>query len=419
MDSNNINLKPNDGDRRESINAEEITILDAEISPRRREASETSEASTARKRRRALLSDDEDDGDIMAEADDCEDVRRELQAVRDMIEDLRATTGRVKVNHVKQIEKHIVQINSSVQRIALRNAALKGKLAESSRLGQKQGKLSFAEVAKGNRSQIPPLKGQVGKKTLPQRRHTVFIQPTPESHIIKEKLGETIMKAIDPVKRNLHINSMRKMKNGGISLQMADQEGLDKVLNTKDLEKAGLRIVVPTKRRPRLILYDMPSDISEREGLEAIYGQNGGNLGLESFEELCDKAKLVFKTGPRGKEEVNWVLEVAPELRNRMRKAERLYIMARSCKVLDYIGLSRCYKCQLYGHIAKYCRAEKVTCSHCAEDGHTFADCKNKKDAAKCVVCKVAKRPYDHKADKMCPTYLTQVEAYKNRIDYG
>ena len=411
------NLKLTNMESSESTNAEEVSTLDAEVSPRSRQTSETSEASTARKRRRTLLSDD--DGDVLTEADDCEDIRRELQAVRDVIEELRATTGRVKVYHVKEIEKHMLQINSSVQRIALRNAALKGKLAECNRLESKRGRMSFAEVAKGSKVTIPPLKGQVGKKNLPRTQHTVFIRPISETGIAKEKLKETIIKAIDPVKKKLHINSMRQMRNGGMSLQMADQEGLDKVLGSEDLEKVGLKIAIPAKRRPRVIIYDMPSEIGEREGLEAIYEQNGETLGMRGLEEFQEKAKLIFKTGPRGKTEVNWVLEVAPELRNRLRKAERLFVMTRSCKVLDYISLSRCYKCQLYGHIAKHCKAVKTTCSHCAEEGHTFSECKNKEQVAKCAVCKASKRPYEHKADKKCPAYLAQVEAYKKGIDYG
>ena len=68
---------------------------------------------------------------------------------------------------------------------------------------------------------------------------------------------------------------------------------------------------------------------------------------------MIENTRLVFKTGDRQRQESNWILEVAPEIRNALRRTEKLYITARRCKVLDYINLSKCYNCQAYRHIAK------------------------------------------------------------------
>lgn len=44
----------------------------------------------------------------------------------------------------------------------------------------------------------------------------------------------------------------------------------------------------------------------------------------------------------------------------------------------------QCYKCQKFGHVAKYCRSEADTCSRCGLQGHVQHDCRN---AIKCYHC--------------------------------
>ena len=44
----------------------------------------------------------------------------------------------------------------------------------------------------------------------------------------------------------------------------------------------------------------------------------------------------------------------------------------------------QCFKCQRYGHVAKYCRSEVDICSRCGQQGHVTADCNN---SIKCYHC--------------------------------
>ena len=44
----------------------------------------------------------------------------------------------------------------------------------------------------------------------------------------------------------------------------------------------------------------------------------------------------------------------------------------------------QCFKCQRYGHVAKYCRSEVDICSRCGQQGHVTADCNN---SIKCCHC--------------------------------
>ncbi|KAH8696379.1 hypothetical protein BGW36DRAFT_428396 [Talaromyces proteolyticus] len=59
-----------------------------------------------------------------------------------------------------------------------------------------------------------------------------------------------------------------------------------------------------------------------------------------------------------------------------------------ACQIYDKtVNLQQCFKCQMYKHIAKFCRRQ-LRCAYCAGE-HGSGDCpvKNDRDHAKCVNC--------------------------------
>ena len=86
-----------------------------------------------------------------------------------------------------------------------------------------------------------------------------------------------------------------------------------------------------------------------------------------------------FNTGPKGKENSNWVFEVSPEVRNILIRKRNLYLEWQSCRVLDYTLVTRCFKRQGFRHISKICSKEEVY-SLCAETKLTLRNCPNKEN---------------------------------------
>ncbi|KAG8296518.1 hypothetical protein J6590_055164 [Homalodisca vitripennis] len=66
-------------------------------------------------------------------------------------------------------------------------------------------------------------------------------------------------------------------------------------------------------------------------------------------------------------------------MRNVLRKRERVFVGWTSSRVKDYIDLPRCYKCQRFGDVAKFCNGRKA-CPRCAKD-HDIRECKRTEDA--------------------------------------
>lgn len=126
-------------------------------------------------------------------------------------------------------------------------------------------------------------------------------------------------------------------------------------------------------RLPRMVIYDVPSTCTPEELGRVIRTQNES----VSAEECQVNPK--FKVGKRepGGDSVDWVCEVSLQFRKTVLKAGKLFIGWSRCRVCDFLSISRCYKCQAFGHIAKYCKAEIDTCGKCGQEGHQFKDCLN------------------------------------------
>jgi len=68
----------------------------------------------------------------------------------------------------------------------------------------------------------------------------------------------------------------------------------------------------------------------------------------------------------------------------------------------------RCFNCQKFSHVSKYCRKQQPVCPVCSE-GHKYEDCPNK-DHRKCANC-----GGNHSASyKKCPTYVEMRDILKH-----
>lgn len=249
-------------------------------------------------------------------------------------------------------------------------------------------------------------------------RNVVTVYPAEGTLInTSDQTKERVMGSIKPVTEKLKIRNLRKIRNNGVLIETETREDLTLILKSKKLEEAGLKAGLPNKLLPRIIIYDVPRELGVDSLAEAIHSQNADSMDRQTFSK---EFKLIFKTGNKKKEVVNWVAEVSPCLRKLLISKNRVFVDWRSCNIQDFINLTRCYKCQSFGHIAKYCKATYDTCGHCGEDGHNFGGCPKKDKPEVCVHCKRIKKPDTHSSRaRSCPVYTMALEQYLNKINYG
>lgn len=232
-----------------------------------------------------------------------------------------------------------------------------------------------------------------------------------------DKTKEKVQQLITPNDVNLRVRNLRRIQGNGILVETANKDNIEALLVSEKLKKAGLSVGVPQKKNPRVIIYDVPVMESDDRLFKAIVDQNSNE---EEGRKIRQQAKIAFKTGAKDKNSNNVIIEVTKEVRDIIIKKDRLYVGWNCCKVQDYLAVTRCYKCQGFGHTSKYCRSTTDICGHCSEGNHSYKECKNTAKPATCANCKKAGKNSDHcVTSKDCPAYTSALNQLILRTDYG
>lgn len=321
------------------------------------------------------------------------------------------------VNMVKSMMNTVLTLADKVR---IECAEMKGRLFERSKIEKIVKRiperveaprvLTYAEASRVPK--IPKVTG-VSRVIAPK---VIFVRSSDENKSLEDVKAQ-IKSAVKPSKLGLNIK--RVIKTGrGVMIEAEGTEQLEKISTCKDLVDKGLVFDQPKKRSPRIMVYDV--DGTELDELaDNIYEQNvkDAEIDVETFKKECKRVHSYAKRDPNDTR-VNVVLECTARVRNLLRVRDRLYIGWQSCRVKDYNPLVRCYSCQAFGHVAKYCKGKSV-CSHCAGD-HEFKDCKNRDRPAKCANCVAQKRDANHVlGHARCPEFIRATKIAYERIDYG
>lgn len=268
---------------------------------------------------------------------------------------------------------------------------------------------SFADmVKKGNNNYVTPL-----------NISSVAIYPSSKTKS-SEETKSLVQKIICPEELKLQVRGLRKTKNGGVIISTETKEDIEKLKNSVQLTNSGLTIDEPFKRNPRVVVIGVPTTLQDKEVFTCLYHQNLSdklqNYNLESF---LGSIKLSHKSGKKEAETCNFIIEVPAAIRKVLIANERVFVNWSSCPVRDFTLVTRCFKCQQYGHAAKTCREPVCTCSHCGEGGHSIKECPKATEAPKCASCLRFKKPSSHKTGATdCPAKIMAEKRYINSINY-
>lgn len=116
----------------------------------------------------------------------------------------------------------------------------------------------------------------------------------------------------------------------------------------------------------------------------------------------------------------NIIISVSGRIHRWLTSMGRVFVGFNCYRVEDSITVTRCYKCQGFGHTFKECHRPAIICCHCSEERHTMKDCPKSSSKPCYINCKLKKKPSEHQArDRNCEEYKRNVELLRSRIDYA
>ncbi|CAL7932973.1 unnamed protein product [Xylocopa violacea] len=307
---------------------------------------------------------------------------------------------------IKVLKKKVLDTYKQFKAVGDENKKLKCKLLEEQSVNKK---LSILDLSINN----AVLQLNEIKKQMQEQPSEAKLTQISSSDATRKMIERTIA----PTEEKLKIRQVRKINKSGILIKTETTSDIENILKNKKLTSAGLVAGLPAKRKPKMIIYQVHKDLQEKELIAAVKERNAAHLNNEKFMEDFN---LLFKTGDREKDFVNWVVEVSSEIRKTINKRSKIFIGWNSCNIRDYMQVTRCFKCQSFGHISKHCQAKVDTCGHCGQDGHSFNTCPKKKQNPTCMNCKRANKEHDHSSrSKDCAAYKHAIEVYLTRVDYA
>ena len=177
-----------------------------------------------------------------------------------------------------------------------------------------------------------------------------------------------------------------------------------------------MEVIVRRLRNPRLVIYNIPEDISTQNIEEIIVAQNP-EFNLNKGD-INAKFSYVTKRHTR-----NLVIEVSARTWRLLiqKKIKLAWII---CSLGDYLVASRCFKCAKFNHRFRESRGIE-TCPLCAWN-HALKDCSASSEDYKCINChtfntqnKGTKISDKHSAlERNCPNLQAVLEKYRQNTDY-
>ena len=192
---------------------------------------------------------------------------------------------------------------------------------------------------------------------------------------------------------------------------------LEKLQDSRTLREEGFEVERLTAKLPKIIIYDINSDLTKDRINEEIRSKNEC-VGRSPEGDF----KLLFHINSKKKGLVRWVAETTAQIRRTIMEnsKKKIKIVWSILRTDDYLDAPRCFHCQRYGHIAKHCTQKSTTCGHCGQPGRRHKDCLDRDKPPVCTPCKIAGRASNHEVhSKDCPSKLRAITERMRNTSYA
>lgn len=218
-----------------------------------------------------------------------------------------------------------------------------------------------------------------------------------------------------------------------LSTKLKEVESAKSKMEEAEEIKDIVKINLPIRRRDRILILSVDSSIEETVVKREVESQLAESKLDGSYTGLTDRLdttdidagtrsiieNLIKKPGrevriirkiPTKQGKNNWLLDVDTESKKFLLDKRRVCLDFERYRVVEFISIMRCFRCQKFGFLANRCE-EEAHCTICAENHH-IRDCKNEKISSANCYFEDNEAECNHRADSLsCPAFIKYRES--------
>jgi len=158
-----------------------------------------------------------------------------------------------------------------------------------------------------------------------------------------DEIKNLLKEKVNLIEIKVGIQSLKPIRDGRVIIEVGSKKEME-LLEEGIRESCGeeLEINIQKLRNPRLVILNIPSEITMENIKETLTQQNTEI----DIKEGCFEPKFSYKT-KRGTR--NPVAEVDSETRKKLQPI-RVKLGWTICRVDDYVSVKRCYRCSRFNH---------------------------------------------------------------------
>lgn len=259
----------------------------------------------------------------------------------------------------------------------------------------------------------------INSSAQPVPKFKVIVRPNSDCQGIQS--SEDTKKLLTSKSQKIYgitVDKMVTLKDNAVLLE-SRSETLLSLESSKTLAELQLSARPISKSWPKIQVFDIPIGTTKEAVIEDLKAQDYPvNLPKDFIRSAF---KINSRDSQAEKQYASWVFEIHPIARNHLTKIGRIYSSWRAHKVRDFTRVTRCYKCQRFGHISKFCTSQRI-CGYCTSTDHDTKDCavSKKTEKHKCANCLRSgiTNTDHHTACNTCPIYIARLNDLINDTEY-
>ncbi|KMQ94800.1 golgin subfamily a member 4-like protein [Lasius niger] len=226
------------------------------------------------------------------------------------------------------------------------------------------------------------------------------------SEQVKEKVMRDVSNSL-----NVRVKAVRKTRSDSVAI--VSESELKRLTKCAKFGDAGLKVEMPRKIGPKVIVYDVPNESTNDDFMKEMYEKNvKGRVNEGEFKE---RVRIVSRNSKKDATCGNVIMEVMSNVKKIVCEEGRLYVNWKAFRVKEFVNVMRCHKCFAYGHMMRECDEKEQLCQKCGQSGHIMKECKRERECV-CRNCKLRGSKCDHSVLSECPEFMRTLARERARV---